>query len=193
MTTNQAENAQQNAGASVLWIGVECANWSIPQFVAAAQAAKALGFDTISPKRADGSIRWYHTPQQLAAERAAVLAEGVGYLPFAYCYGPHFGLQQVHDECAVLAEMCAANDGSVLADLEAEWNGQVESATLFAQLMQPVSGLLYLTTWADPNLQDWDGVLAALAPVSTHGFPRGIPTFSRTSHSLKRRSFPVSI
>jgi hypothetical protein len=151
-------------GHSVLWIGSEAAGWGTAELVAAARQARAWGYDTIAPKRADGSIRWYGTADQLAAERAAVLAEGVGYLPFAYCYGPKFGLAQVDAECAVLQEMGTANAGAVMADLEAEWDGQIAAAARFASNMRPWAGVLYLTTWADPAAQDWIGVAQALAP-----------------------------
>lgn len=150
-----AREAAAECGAVVLFIGVECKDWTPQEFADAAKFARAHGVDTICPKRADGSIKWYNTPEQLAAERAAVLAEGCGYLPFTYCYGPRFGTQQVHDECAVLAEIMAHNDNCVCADLEAEWDGQPEAGQLFSNLMRPIPGLLYLTTWADPLNQNF--------------------------------------
>lgn len=151
-------------GHTVLWVGAEAHGWGVSDFAAAARFARSLGFDTLSPKRADGSIKWYGTPEQLAAERAAVLAEGCGYLPFLYAYGPRFGEQQVRDECAVLQEMGTANAGAVMVDMEAEWNGADAAAALFESCMRPWPGVLYVTTWADPNVQNWDGVAAALAP-----------------------------
>lgn len=123
-------------------------------FAAIAQFAKSYGVDTISPKRADGEIKWYGTPEELAKEREAVLAEGVGYMPFTYCYGPRFGDNQVRGECAVLAEIMSVNNHAVCADLESEWNGQFAAASLFDECMRPVPGLLYLTTFGDPRTQN---------------------------------------
>ncbi len=162
--TTGCAKATEVAGKVVLFIGTQCRTWGLEDFAKAARNARAMGVDTISPKRLDGGIRWYGDVGRLREERAAVLAEGCGYLPFAYCYGPRFGDAQIADECALLAEMMAANDGSVCADMEAEWNGHVADAERFAALMRPVAGLLYLTTWADPYQQDWAGVTRALAP-----------------------------
>ena len=158
------QKATQMAGRVVLFIGTECRTWSIADFASAARNARAMGVDTISPKRLDGGIPWYGDAARLRQERAAVLAEGCGYLPFAYCYGPRFGEAQIADECRLLAEMMAANDGSICADMEVEWNGHVADAERFEQLMRPVDGLLYVTSWSDPRQQDWLGVTRALAP-----------------------------
>ena len=157
-------NGAAIAGKVVLFIGVECARWSVDDFARAAKAARAMGVDTIAPKRLDGGIPWYATPARLREERAAVLAEGCGYLPFAYCYGPRFGSQQIVEECKLLAQMMDANDGSVCADMEIEWNGRGADAIHFATLMRPVPGFLYVTSWADPYQQNWSGVTRALAP-----------------------------
>lgn len=163
VTANCAK-ATKVAGKVVMFIGVECRTWSIEDFAKAARNARAMGVDTISPKRLDGGIRWYGDVGRLREERAAVLAEGCGYLPFAYCYGPRFGDAQIADECRLLAEIMEANDGSVCADMEIEWNGHVAEAERFAALMRPVAGMLYLTSWADPQQQGWTGVTHALAP-----------------------------
>lgn len=152
------------AGRVVLFIGTECRTWSVADFASAARNARAMGVDTISPKRLDGGIRWYGDVGRLREERAAALAEGCGYLPFAYCYGPRFGDAQITDECGLLAEMMSANDGSVCADMEIEWNGRVAEAERFAALMRPVAGTLYLTSWSDPQQQAWAGVTRALVP-----------------------------
>lgn len=157
----------QKAGAVVLFIGVECKDWTPEQFGEAARFARSIGCDTIAPKRADGSIKWYGDPGRLAEERAAALAEGCGYLPFLYAYGPRFGAQQIEDEAAVLAEMAQHNDSIVCVDMEAEYNGQVQAAATFADAIRRngIEGQVICSTWADPIQQSWVGVLQALAPV----------------------------
>lgn len=145
-----ATRAAHECGKVVLFIGVECHDWTPEQFAEAARFARAHHVDTISPKRADGSIKWYGDAARLHAEREAVLAEGCGYLPFAYCYGPRFGDHQVREECAVLQEIMSVCNGDVCVDVEAEWDGQDHAANLFSTIMRPVPGTLYLTTWADP-------------------------------------------
>jgi hypothetical protein len=166
-TQNQI-HAGRVVGRTVLFIGNECRGWSPADFANAARVARSLGIDTLSPKRLDGTVRWYNTPQQLQDEYRAVTAQGCGYLPFAYCYGPRFGLDFVNAECAVLAEMQAAlgalqsdGIGFVCADLEAEWNGRVDAAQRFNAAMQN-KHLLYLTSWANPGSQAWTGVLNIL-------------------------------
>ena len=74
VTTNCAK-ATEVAGKVVLFIGTECRTWSIEDFANAARNARAMGVDTISPKRLDGGIRWYGDASWLREERAAVLEE----------------------------------------------------------------------------------------------------------------------
>lgn len=159
-----AADMQRDFGRVVLFIGVEAQHWTVATFTAAAKAAKALGIDTLCPKRADGSIRWYGSPDELAAEYKAVEAEGVKYVPFGYCYGPKFGNQQIHDECAVLEEMARECGGLVVADMETEWDNQLAAARLFESIMRPVPCVLGVTTWADPAYMGWLGVAQAIAP-----------------------------
>jgi hypothetical protein len=166
-----AADMQKLFGRAILFI-FRTQTWTIADFQAAAQFARSLGFDTISPKRGEGTVKWYNTPAQLAEERKAVLGEGVGYAPFLYCDGPKFGLSFVPRECDVLKEMGDANDGAVVADMETEWDGQEEAATLFEEQMRPWPGVLGVTTWADPADQNWLGVAQALAPAVNLWIPQ---------------------
>lgn len=152
-------------GRKVLFIGTECRNWTVADFGKAALNARALGFDSISPKRADGAIKWYVNAGHLALERQACLSVGVGYIPFSYCYGPAFGNGQINVEVAVAQEMANVCDGLVCMDLEVEWNGQVAAAQFLAQQLQGFKGDIVLSTWADPVQQNWVGVVKALNPV----------------------------
>lgn len=153
----------RESGRVVLWIGTETKGWTIPQYVEAARFAHSLGVDCISPKVADGGVKWYGDAANLKAIRDAVLAEGVGFIPFSYLYGMKFGPAQIPAEADVLKDMMSVCP-LVQADMEAEWNGQAGAAQTFADLMRPVPGLLSVSTWADPNQQDWQGVIHALAP-----------------------------
>lgn len=152
------------AGKVVLFIDqTESVHGNATTFAQMAAFARSCGVDTIAPKRADGSIKWYGTTAELAREREAVLANGVGYLPYTYCYGPRFGDAQVRAECAVLAEIMSVNDHLVCADMESEWNGQYAAGTLFEQCMRPVPGLLWVTTFGDPKVQHFPIVQIAPA------------------------------
>lgn len=171
----EAQSAAAYCGKIVLFVGVECKDWTPAQFGELATWAHAQGVDTIAPKRADGSIKWYGDPVRLAAERAAVNAAGCGYLPFVYCYGPAFSTKQIDDECAVLAEIMAHNDGGVCADLEIEYDGQWGAGLRFSADMQSVPGLLFLTSWGDPRLQNFP--TGAIAPCVNAWVPQDYDNF----------------
>lgn len=160
---NRATVAKQ-CGRTVLWVGVETHGWTQAEWRAAGQFARSVGIDSICAKVADGGIRWYGSAQQLLHDiRDVVLTTGAGFIPFSYCYGPKFGMSQVHDECAILAEMMSVCP-IVQADMEAEYNGATAAASLFESLMRPVPGLLSVSTWADPVQQQWEGVAHTIAP-----------------------------
>ena len=162
MDPNEATMARES-GRVVLWIGNEGEGWSAQQFAEAARFAHGLGVDTLCAKVANGGQKLYGSVENLRAIREAVLAQGCGFIPFNYLYGPKISTQQIHDEAAVLAEMMTVCP-IVQADMEVEWNNQPEAAALLESLMRPVPGLLSVSTWADPNQQEWQGVIRALSP-----------------------------
>lgn len=161
----------QKVGRKVVFVGTYCYNWTVQDFQKCAGNAKAMGFDTICPKRADGINKWYVTPGHLALERQACLSEGVGYLPFMYNYAPLYNSYQ--GEAEVAAEIAQVCDGMVVLDLEVEWNGKPDAARTFASnLKNTVKGDVLITTWADPDLQAFDGVIQALDSVTSAWIPQ---------------------
>ena len=160
-------------GRSLLFIGSECAHWTIADFVQAAKSAKALGFDAIVPKRFDGIYRWYSSVAQLQAERDAVEAEGVKFVPFGYCYGPAFGASQIAQECALLAELQSVCHGVAVADLEKEWNAHPDAAKSFvAEMQKHPANILILSTWADPVQQQWQEDIKTLESIVASWWPQ---------------------
>ena len=157
----------QKVGRKVLFVGTEAYRWTVADFSKAAKNARALGVDTLCIKRADGGIKWYQTAGHLALERQACLSEGVGFVPFMYNYGPHFGDTQILLEANVAIEMMDTCDGLVCLDLEVEWNGNGPAAQRLCDLLKPASarGDIIVSTWADPVQQNWVGVIQALNPV----------------------------
>jgi hypothetical protein len=150
-------------GRSLLFIGTETDHWSQADMVNAAKTALSLGFEAIVPKKFDGTNRWYGDIASLQAEREAVEATGCKYLPFGYLYGPAFGNDQIVAECQRLSELQSACHGVAVADMESEWNGQVNGAQLFATTMSKMPpGTLLISTWADPLEQNWQDVISAL-------------------------------
>lgn len=165
-------------GKTLLFIGNECHAWTINDFVRAARNARAMGIDTIVPKRADGMQRWFANLKQIEAERQATLDQGCGYIPFIYSYGPQFGEAQIAGECTLLAELQDANDGMVVCDMEVEWNGRSDAAERFTQYVrQHPQHTLIVTTWADPIQQNWQGVIRALLPAVTAWWPQQYSTW----------------
>lgn len=157
-------------GKKILYIGTETYSWAVTDFAKAARNARAMGFDTICPKRLDGTIKWYHTKDHLLLERNAVLSEGVGYLPFAYSYAPIFNT--IGAEVAAWQEIASVNDGLVVIDLEAEWNGQTGYAQQLVQALHGFSGDIIATTWGDPKEQAWMNLVSLLDPVISAWSPQ---------------------
>src|SRR5258708_6865471 len=175
MDANQQATTAK-VGRTVLFLGTETVSWSFDQFVSAAHWARAHGVDSIAVKCADGPTVWYDSQGgvELLARRVRTEA-GCGFVPYAYCYGWHNS--NLTGELAALRRLMAVGEGCVCADLEAEFNGQVAWAQTFCDYMRQVPGLLYLTSWADPDQQNWDGVTEALAPCVNAWVPQQYNTW----------------
>lgn len=144
-----------------LFIGVESQGWTLRQFQDAARKAKALGISTLLVKIADGVNVWYDHIGGWEHVLETIEAQGILPVPYTYNYGDKFrGLQS---EIAILKDVMST-EGIVVADMEAEWNDQVSWANTVANALKGHSGIFGVTTWADPNLQNWQGVLQALNP-----------------------------
>lgn len=161
----------KQAGSKVLFVGVEAVSWAIGDFGRCARNARAMGFDTICAKRADGAIRWYGTAGHLRLERQACLSEGCGFIPLQYAYGPALGPNQIGLEVGVAREMHDVCNGLVCIDMETQWNGQAWAAQKLAGLLKGIPGLLF-TTWADPQEQAWAGVVEALKGTASAWIPQ---------------------
>lgn len=169
MALDLANKARVDAlvGHSVLFIGNECRYWSLQQIQSAARTARSMGFDSICPKRLNGTQIWSGTIDQIATEHQACNDVGVGYIPMAYSYGPSISPNFHQQEAALYRETMAAlrkgsEPGFICVDMETEWNGRVDAAANFAQIMAPGDDLLYVTSWANPLWQNWGQVLDIL-------------------------------
>ncbi len=156
-------------GTSPLFLGVETAIWSLAQFQTAARTAKTLGITALLVKIADGGNVWYANSGGWQKVLDTVKAEGIHALPYTYCYGNKFGAIQSEINILIAAMHYS---GVVVADMEAEYNGQVSWAQTVCTALKPVSGVFGVTTWADPQLQNWHGVLSALAPCVNFWLPQ---------------------
>ena len=186
-------------GKAILFIGTECDNWTPAQFAGAAVRARQNGYDTIAPRRQNGTIRLYRTPANLIAEYNAVHAQGVGYLPWGYHYGPRFGPDFILSEAAILQEMIdaigqcrkgerlAPGQGFAMADWEQEFDNPATAtpaARKFAAFMNGKPGYLLMTTWANPAAHNWQSVINALLPVVNGWVPQEYDNFLATASKL---------
>lgn len=177
-TLNPQARFSKDVGKAICFIGNECEHWSLNDFVSAARRLRALGFDSMAPKKSDGTIKFYSGPGQIVTEYHAVTGEGVGYIPVGYSYGPRFGLGFVNQECDVFLEMTQAianarnGEGFVIADMEVEYDNRPDACERFTHCMLGKSGLLGVTTWADPVQQGWDANIKALLPCVNAWIPQ---------------------
>lgn len=157
-------DANQISGRVVLYINQTDSRTATPDVVAGwARFARSIGADTISPKVGEGNDMWF-AYADIGRFRAAALAEGCGYLPFWYSLADH----DIEEEARQLGALQAANDNAGISiDMEDTWNGQDAKARAYAAALAPAhaAGPIYISTWADPAEQNWDGVIAALSPV----------------------------
>lgn len=157
-------DANATSGRVVLYINQTDSRTATPEVVAGwARFARALGADTISPKVGEGNAMWF-AYADIGRFRAAALAEGCGYLPFWYSRAD----LDIAEEARQLVALQAANDNQGISiDMEDTWNGQDAKAHAYAAALTPAweAGPIYISTWADPAEQNWDGVIAALNPV----------------------------
>ena len=159
----------EQLGPTPLFVGVESQNWQLHDFVAAAQAGKALGVSSLLIKIADGANEWYGGIGGWQSVLSAVAQAGMTSIPYTYNYGNTYGAIQAEVNILVSAmHVC----GIVIADMEAEFNGQVTWAEYMSTALKPISGLFGVTTWADPQQQAWGGVLQALSPCVNFWMPQ---------------------
>lgn len=159
----------EQLGAYPLFLGVETSAWSLADFIQAAHNAKALGCTSLLVKIADGGNIWYANGVGWQKVLDTINAQGIRAIPYTYCYGDKFGAIQT--EIAIL-QAAMRYAGIVIADMEEEFNGQDGWAATVTNALQPVPGIFGVTTWADPNLQDWNGVLTALKPCVNFWLPQ---------------------
>ena len=146
---------------ATLFIGIESQTWPLSQFHEAASNAKALGISALIIKIADGANRWYGQIGGWQKVFERIQSEGLNAIAYTYCYGDTFGALQ--GEITILKE-AMSTFGMVVADMEAQWNGQASWGQAVSNALKDSPGVFGVTTWADPQLQNWQGVIQALNP-----------------------------
>lgn len=156
-------------GQHLLFLGTSTLSWTTAQFQEAAQFAKAHNIDNLLVKAVDGTNWWYDGIAGYRAIRDAIKAEGVGCIPYVYSYGNTYGY--LNGEIGVLQALLEEPENVVVADMEQEWNGQGTWASTLCKALQG-KGAFLVSTWADPNLQNWQGVIQALNPCISAYMPQ---------------------
>lgn len=167
MTTSQ--DLIKATGQHLLFLGVDTRSWSLAQFQNAARFARAHGVDCLLIKTSDGTNRWYGGMPGWRDIRNTILAQGVGAIPYIYAYGGKFGALDAEIDI-MIAHM--QDTHIVCMDAEAEWNGQIQWASHLCARMKSVPGTFLVSTWGDPSVQNWSGVIAALSPCVTVFMPQ---------------------
>lgn len=156
-------------GSTPLFLGVETSNWAVSDFQLAAKNAKALGCTSLIVKIADGGIVWGGSVGGWQNILKIIQNSGINAIPYTYCYGNTFNA--ISAEVNILAN-AMTYAGIVIADMEQEFNGMVDWANYVANALKPINGLFGVTTWADPNMQNWNNVLSALLPCTNFFLPQ---------------------
>lgn len=146
------------------YIGDEASTMDVSALLAAIDtAADTLKLDFLCVKVIDGTI-CYQSYDAWDTLRAHALEKGLGLIGLQYCYGLRFGEPQL-DEAMALANAMLQKNGSHVLDCEVEMNGDTVAAQRIASDLKDHSGVLVLSTWADPAQQNWLQNLSILRSV----------------------------
>ena len=170
-------NALQYLGPVPLFLGTETATWGLADFETAARSAKALGVTSLLIKIADGVLIWYSGIggwQHVLDTVKAILPA----IPYTYCYGNAFGA--LSNEIDILAAAMRYS-GIAVADMEIPWNGRADWGAQVTAALGPVPGIFGVTTWADPEKQNWRDVISARCRTSAASTPRDATASPSTS------------
>jgi hypothetical protein len=157
----------------MLFLGTYTQNWALQDFSTASSFAFAHSIDTLLVKVADGTFSWYGGVEGYKNIRNTIMGEGILCIPYIYSYGNTYGA--LSSEIALLKDYQGI-DGVVCADMETEWNGQTGWAATLNSAMTG-SGRFLISTWADPDLQNWQGLLSALDSCVTAYMPQQYDDF----------------
>lgn len=147
-------------GRVILFCGVETQGYSLGQWENVALFARSHGIDSVLVKINDGANWWYGGPTAIAAIRNLMLSHGVGCIPYGYFYGNTYGAFQAEVDI-VLATL--QHCGMMCMDMEVEYDGQSGWCRELSQQVAGHAGILLCSTWADPQLQNWETDLQLLA------------------------------
>lgn len=145
-----------------MFLGVQTYNWSYEQIRNECVSLAAQGVDTVFLKVADGAFPWYGDPVAVCTALKTV----INVVPYQYCYGGTFG--GLDPEIALTNRFIAAGFTPML-DMEIEYNGRTDWCQY---LVNHLAGQVHISTWADPELQNWSQNLRVLNSKTYLFFPQ---------------------
>lgn len=154
-----------------LFIGTESYTWKMADFTTAAQRVKPFGIDTLFVKVADGTDLWYGGYTGIAGVLSAVTSEGITAVPYIFSYANTYG--GFAGEVAIVNTLIGMGY-QVCMDMESAWNGASTSANSLVSLL---NAPIYISTWADPHLQNWDALILTLAQKCIAFLPQDYTAF----------------
>lgn len=146
-------------GKVILFCGTETWNYTTSQWNNIATFCRAHKIDSVLVKVNDGGIWWYGGLRPIADIRNIFRNMGVGFIPYGYFYGNKYGA--VNSEINIV-QQCLTTFGYMCMDMEVEYDNDSVDAKLVASQLSQHQGLLLCSTWADPQLQNWVGILDIL-------------------------------
>src|SRR5690349_10122305 len=168
MTTSQ--DLVNTMGKVALFIGIESQNWHTNDFLAAAHFARQHGVGSLIIKVADGGNYWYggignfdkmiYTPLKTL---------GMKVIPYSYMYGDKW--QALAQEFSIAAAYLSKYR-VMMADIEVEWNGQIEWAKRLVPVLRPIPGFFYVSCFANPADQNQVEVMQILHACTDAFFPQ---------------------
>lgn len=152
-----------------LFLGTETAYWSLDDFAIAANKAIQLGVTHLLVKVADGTHYWYGSIGGYTTVLNIIKKQGIHALPYMYSYGNTYNAFSIE---LTMQQSILQTVGSLVLDLEVEWNGESIWAVQLVNALRTIQGELFITTWADPIQQNWSNVLQILKERVNYWMPQ---------------------
>jgi hypothetical protein len=149
-----------NLGNVLLFTGLESYAWNSTDFTAYMEWCVSHKVDTVLVKVADGTNQWLNL-STIKQYKDMFNSKGIEFIPYTYMYGDTFGMNAYAIEVDIIKSLLEAV-GAACMDMEVEWNGKTELCSRLASDLSMHNGLLLCTTWADPDLQNWNNNLVEL-------------------------------
>jgi hypothetical protein len=164
-----------------LFCGTETDHYTTDQFKAIADFCVKHNIDGVLVKCADGGNVWYGGYDNIKAIQGCFKVQGLSFIPYAYLYGDKFHAYLLELQIAqILLTLC----GQVCLDMETEFNGRVDLAHEMATALAKHNGIIYCSTWADPELQNWTYVIEVLKNIVDVWMPQQYSNWLANDESL---------